>query len=109
MTQHAAIEHLDADETSRPLSDMLARVERNQSRVLVERGGAAVAAIISVNDLAQLEAVERGREERFAGLSRISRAFANVPLEELEQEVERSIREGRSHGPASSEPRTGER
>ena len=89
---------IKASDARQQFSDVINRVYRKQARVLVERSGIPVAAIVSVEDLARLDQLEheQARSERFAGLSRISETFGDVPVEELEREVERAIAEGRA-------------
>jgi prevent-host-death family protein len=87
---------MKASDARQHFSDVLNRVYRKQARVLVERSGIPIAAIVSTEDLARLDQLEAERAERFAGLSRISQAFADVPVEELEREVERAVAEGRA-------------
>ncbi|MGH2560318.1 MAG: type II toxin-antitoxin system prevent-host-death family antitoxin [Thermomicrobiales bacterium] len=82
---------MKASAARQQFSDVINRVYRNQSRILVERSGIPVAAIVPAADLERLDRLERERAERFAGLSRISEAFADVPVDELEREVERAV------------------
>jgi prevent-host-death family protein len=87
---------MKASDARQQFSDVLNRVYRDHTRVLVERSGIPIAAIVSTEDLAILNQLDAERAERFAGLSRISEAFADVPADELEREVERAIAEGRA-------------
>lgn len=77
-------------------ADLLDRVQHKQTRVVVERDGIPAAAIVSADDLARLDRYDEARADRFAGLNRISDAFADVPLDELEREVEEAIAETRA-------------
>ncbi len=77
------------------LSSLVNRVYRKESRVLVEKSGIPVAAIISADDLARFVQLEREREERFAVIDRMREAFKDIPPEELEREAERSVAEAR--------------
>jgi prevent-host-death family protein len=85
-----------ASEARQRFSEIVNRVFREQARVVIERSGIPVAAIVSAEDLKRLERYDRERAARFAALDRISAAFADVPLEELEREVARSIAETRA-------------
>ena len=87
---------MKASDARQQFSDVINRVYRKETRVLVERSGIPVAAIVSADDLARLDRYDRERAARFAGLSRISEAFADVPVDELEQEVERAVTETRT-------------
>lgn len=73
------------------LSSLVNQVYRKQTRVLVEKSGIPVAAIISADDLARFAQLEREREERFAVIDRMREAFKDVPAEEIEREAERSV------------------
>jgi prevent-host-death family protein len=91
---------MKASDARQRFSDVLNRVYRQETRVVVERSGIPVAAIVSAEDLARLDHYDEERSARFAGLSRISEAFADVPVEELEREVERAISETRARARA---------
>jgi antitoxin (DNA-binding transcriptional repressor) of toxin-antitoxin stability system len=71
-------------------------VFREKERVIVEKSGIPVAVIIPVGDFDSLLSNERRRRASFDAMEEISRAFADVPLEELEREVERAIAEVRA-------------
>jgi prevent-host-death family protein len=75
---------------------LIDQVSRGQSRFVVERDGVAVAAFISIEDLARLEQVEQESSDRFQILDEIGAAFAEVPADELEAEVARSLDEVRA-------------
>ena len=78
------------------LSSLVNQVYRKETRVLVEKSGIPVAAIISANDLARFAQLEREREERFAVIDRMRDAFQDVPSEEIEREAERSVAAARA-------------
>jgi prevent-host-death family protein len=70
---------------------VLGKVAGGQSRVLIERDGEPVAALISASDLVWFEQLEAQRAERFSILDRIGAAFEDVPLDELEEQVTRAL------------------
>jgi prevent-host-death family protein len=78
-------------EVKNTLSSLVNQVYRKQTRVLVEKSGIPVAAIISADDLARFAQLEREREERFAVIDQMREAFQDVPAEEIEREAERSV------------------
>ncbi len=78
------------------LSSVVNKVYRNETRVLVEKSGIPVAAIISADDLKRFAQLEREREQRFAVIDRAREAFAGVPAEEIEAETDRIIARNRS-------------
>jgi len=71
------------------LNTLVNRVYRKETRVVVEKSGIPVAAIVSTEDLARLERLERERTDRFAVIDEMRRAFAGVPAEEIERETDR--------------------
>ena len=73
------------------LSSLVNKVYRKETRILVEKSGIPVAAIISADDLKRFAQLERERDERFAVIDRMREAFADVPPEEIEREAERSV------------------
>ncbi|MBA2597007.1 MAG: type II toxin-antitoxin system Phd/YefM family antitoxin [Chloroflexia bacterium] len=77
------------------LSSVVDQVYRKEIRVLVEKSGIPVAAIISADELKRFTQLEREREERFAVIDRMREAFKDVPPEEIEREADRSVTEAR--------------
>jgi prevent-host-death family protein len=72
-------------------SKVLTDVYRTETRVLVEKSGIPVAAIISAKDLARLTRLEAERERDFAILDEMREAFKDVPAEEIEREVTKAL------------------
>ncbi len=77
------------------LSGLIETVSREETRILIEKNGAPVAALVSVDDLDRLSQWEREREARFSVIDRMREAFADVPPEEIEREAERTVAEAR--------------
>jgi prevent-host-death family protein len=73
-------------------------VSRGETRVIVEKSGVPVAALVSPEDLDLIDEKkrERARQERFKILDEIGAAFEDVPIEELEREAEKAIAEVRA-------------
>ena len=81
-------ETVEASEAQEEWTDLLARVSRRETRVLVERSGVPVAAIVSADDLRrllQLDAEQSAELDR--ALDRMRAAFADVPEDQLERDV----------------------
>lgn len=99
---------MKASDVRQQWSKLLNQVFRKESRVLVEKSGIPVAAIVSAEDLKRLQQLEAQREEDFKALDATREAFKDVPDEELEREVTKAIAEVRaesrkqSQRPASS-------
>jgi prevent-host-death family protein len=87
------------------LSSLVNEVDQGKTRILVEKSGIPVAALVSVNDLARLERFDREWEEGTKAIERFSRAFADVPVEEAEAEIARIIAEIRRQDEAEAERR----
>lgn len=80
------------------LNTLVNRVYRKETRVVVEKSGIPVAAIVSLEDLERLDRLERERAERFAVIDEFRKAFAGVPVEEIERETDRITAEIRAEG-----------
>lgn len=86
---------MKASEARQQWSTLINQVFRRETRVLVEKSGIPVAAIISASDLELLKRMEAQRAERFKALDETREAFKDVPDAELEQEVARAVTETR--------------
>lgn len=85
------------------LSSLVNEVYRKETRVLVEKSGIPVAALVSADDLARLQQFDRAWEEGTRALERFSAAFADVPTDEAEAQVARIIAENRRRVEAKAE------
>lgn len=90
-----ATEILSATEARQQFSRLLNRAFRGNVRILVEKGGIPVAAIVSARDLERLQR-EDDEEEEFRVHREIGELFKDVPLDELEREVANAIRFARA-------------
>ncbi|HSW97309.1 MAG TPA: type II toxin-antitoxin system prevent-host-death family antitoxin [Candidatus Saccharimonadales bacterium] len=72
-------------------SQLLNKVFNGNTRVVVERRGIPVAAVISVDDLKRFTLIEEQRNERFKALDKIRESFKDVSSEELEREINEAI------------------
>jgi prevent-host-death family protein len=88
-------ETLSIAELGGDLRSLVGNVSQQQVRVIVEENGAPVAALVSIDDLRRWMRFERDREERFAVIDRMREAFADIPAEEIEEEVSRAVAEVR--------------
>lgn len=78
-------------EVQRELSTLVQAVHRGKTRVIVERDGVAVAALVPIADLTRLQHLDREWDEHTKAIGRISEAFADVPTEVVEAEIDRII------------------
>ena len=87
---------MKASEARREWSQILNKVFRGQTRVIVEKSGIPVAAVISAEDLERFIQFEEQRKERFKALDRIREAFQGIPAQEVEEEVVKALTEVRA-------------
>jgi prevent-host-death family protein len=85
-----------ASEARAQWSQLINKVARRQVRVIVEKSGIPVAAIISAEDLERLSRFEQQRAERFSALQATREAFKDIPDDELEREVTRALEQVRA-------------
>jgi prevent-host-death family protein len=94
--QRQRTERRDSAELQTHWGEVLAEVCRDGTRVVIERDGVPVAALISAEDLRRFEHFERERERRFEALDRSWAAFEGVPFDEIEAEVAKAVAEVRA-------------
>ena len=97
------VRSVPASEARQQLPQLLNTVHQGKTRIVVERSGIPIAAIVTIAELRQLEALDRDREELWAGMERMSDAFKDVPPEELEREVDRAVTQVRAEMRAERE------
>jgi len=86
-------QRLKASDVRQHWSEVINRVFREKTRVIVEKSGITVGAIISEQDLARLEALDRQERERRELLERRRASFADVPEDELLEETVRIVQQ----------------
>lgn len=87
---------MKVSEARQQFSQLLNKVFRGETRILVEKSGIPVAGIVSATDLERLDQLEKERQEDFRALDATREAFRDVADEEIEAEVARAIREIRA-------------
>jgi prevent-host-death family protein len=87
------------------LNALVTRVYEGETRIIVERDGIPVAALVSPEDLELIDETvrERARQERFAILDEMQAAFADVSEEEIERETAKALAEVRAEMRAERE------
>ncbi len=85
-----------ASEARQQWSELLNRVFRRQTRVIVEKSGIPVAAIISAEDLEHFHRLEAERAKDFAILDEIGEAFKDEDPAEIERQTAKAIAEVRA-------------
>jgi prevent-host-death family protein len=73
------------------LNTLVNRVYRHETRVLVEKSGIPVAALVSTDDLRRLEQLDKERAADFAVVDEMREAFRDVPADEIERETDRAL------------------
>lgn len=94
--QQIVTQTLKVSDVRQHLGELLNKVFRRETRVLVEKSGIPVAAIISADDLKRLDQLDRERAERFSVIDEMRAAFKDVPTEEIEREAARTLAEARA-------------
>lgn len=93
-----ATETIKASEARQQWSALLNEIFRGDKRVVVEKNGIPVIALISAKDFKSFQRHDRQQRERFRILEQMSEPFKDVPPEEIEREVARAIQEVREEG-----------
>lgn len=88
-------ENLNLSTTRQQFSQLVNRVYRGETRVLVEKSGLPVAAIVSPNDLEHLRRLDEERAEFSQLLEELRAPFRDIPAEEVEREIAKALAEVR--------------
>ncbi len=78
------------------LNTLVNAVYGKESRILVEKSGIPIAAIVSPRDLERLVRLDEERKRDFEAIAAIGEAFRDVPIEELEEKLTEALEEVRS-------------
>lgn len=98
--QEPTTQTMKISEVKNTLPSLANAVYRKEMRVLIEKAGIPVAALVSVDDLDRLQQLDRDWDAGTRALERFSKAFADVPVDELEAKIAQIIAEGRAKGAA---------
>jgi prevent-host-death family protein len=77
------------------LAGLVNEVSRNETRVLVERAGIPVAALVSAEDLKLLARLDAQRAERRRVVDAMREPFHWVPADEIGREMAKAVAEMR--------------
>ena len=102
--QQPVTQTINASQARQQWSELLNKVFRRETRVIVEKSGIPVAAIVSAEDLERLTHLEEQRKAEFKALEATWDAFKDIPDEELEHEITRAISEVRQAKRKREEP-----
>ena len=101
-TREKATEIMTATAVREHWSDVVNKVSRNETRVVIEKSGVPVAVIISARNYEWLKALDSRREAMHEALMAFSEPVKDVPVDELEREVAKAIPEVRAKNQQSS-------
>lgn len=102
--RHPLTQTIEATDVRAQWSDVVNKVARKETRVLVEKSGIPVAAIVSADDFERLKQLDAKRDALVAALEAAGDGFTDVPEEELEREVTQAIAEVRAEARIQEKP-----
>jgi prevent-host-death family protein len=85
-----------ASEVRDKWSEAVDTVASDEARIRIERSGTPVAGLVSARDLEWLALRDRRLEELRAVVSQMREAFADIPEDEIEQEIAQALAEVRT-------------
>lgn len=103
MVTQVSTDTMKMTDAKQQFSRVVNDVFHTHKRVLVEKGGIPVAAIVTADDLERLNQLDAEWEADFEMLSKISECFKDVDEEEFEREVAAAIAEVRAESNARTE------
>lgn len=90
-------ETMSVSEARQKFSETLDRVRQEDVRIVVEKSGIPVAAVVSVDDMRRLERLEKDRAERMRdlreALQMTREEFRGIPGDVIEREIQKAIDE----------------
>jgi prevent-host-death family protein len=102
-SQEPITETMKISEVKAKLSSLVNEVYRKEKRVLVEKAGIPVAAVVSVEDLERLRQQDERDREAWAVLEAMREPFRGVSAEEIERETAKAVAEVRAERRAERE------
>ncbi len=90
-------------EVKSALSTFINEVNRGETRVLIEKSGIPVAALVSMRDLERLARLDEQDREAWAVLEAMRAPFRDIPHEEIERETAKAVAEVRAEMRAERE------
>lgn len=90
-------ETMKISEVKSHLSSLVNEVYRKEKRIIIEKSGIPVAAVVSMDELERLDRMQRDWDERFATIDHVREAFKDVPPEEIERNLSALVSEMRTH------------
>lgn len=87
---------MKASDVRQQWSQLLNKVFTDKRRIVVEKSGIPVAAVISAEELERFTQLEDQRERDFAILDEIGEKFKDVPAQEIEKQVNKALAQVRA-------------
>ena len=94
--QEPMTQTVNVSQARQEFAQLLNKVFRRETRVIVEKSGIPVAAIVSAQDLQELQRLEKQRAGAFKVIDEMRDAFADVPDEDLGRQVDRALSQVRA-------------
>ena len=91
---------VDESEAGQLVGTLIEEIARGRVRLVVQRDGKDVAALVSAVDLARIEAWERHRAERFKIVEELRARFGHMDPDEVERDIAEAIAEVRAEARA---------
>src|SRR4051812_27746355 len=85
------VDVIAATEVGQKFGELIKKVYRHQSRVVVEKGGIPVAALVSLSDLERWTRQDEERERRFSVIDEVRQRNVDQTPEEVERDVDQEI------------------
>ncbi len=96
-------ETMSASDVRQQFARTINKVAREHTRVIVEKNGVPVAAIIPIGEMRTMEPTDAGMAQAARAVAAMREAFKDVPQEEIEREAEKAIKEVRAEMRAERE------
>src|SRR5258708_25058182 len=96
---------LKASDVRSNWSQLLNKVFRGETEVLVEKSGIPIAAIVSAQDYQNLQQIKQQREEDFVVINKIRTAFKDQSSEQIEANVSQAIAQVRKENKQKTTPK----
>jgi prevent-host-death family protein len=82
---------INASTARQEWSKIINKVFREEARIVVEKSGIPVAAIISAEDLKRLDQLEKERADHFRILDEVKAAFRDISGVEIENQADQAL------------------
>jgi prevent-host-death family protein len=101
--QNPVTETMTSSEVRHQFADTINRVAKDETRVIVEKNGVPVAAIVPIRDLRRISQIDLDDMEAWELINEVRSKFQGVSNEELEREALKAVAEVRAEMTAEQE------